>query len=449
MKINEGIFKAYDIRGIYGEDFGEEMAERLGQAMVKFANAKTMVVGRDMRASSPKLAKAVIRGVLSMGADVIDIGECSTPIFSFALAEYDLHDAGIMITASHNPAKYNGFKLSLGNAMPIGKTSGMDEIKKLVLEGKFDQKPEGNIVDSPITDEYIQKIFSFIDTEKIKHMKIIIDAGNGMGGPILEKIFKKLPQIELVPMYFKPDGTFPHHEANPLKEENLIDLKEKMKEVEPDLGVAYDGDCDRVGFVDEKGETIPGDFITALLAKEILKKYPGGIVHYDLRSSWAVRDVINENGGKPEMCMVGHALIKNLMRKTGAVFSGELSSHFYFKDFFGVESGDLTLLFILTLISEEGKSMSELVAPLKKYYHSGEINFEVEDKEGMMKKLEEMYSVGAKDVSHLDGIRIEFDDWWFNVRASNTEPLLRLNLEAKTPELMEEKRDEISKILAS
>jgi len=448
MKINEGIFKAYDIRGVYGDDFDEEMARKLAQAMVEFTGAKTMVVGRDMRSSSPKLSEAVIAGVLSSGADVIDIGECSTPVFNYAVAEYDLHDAGIMVTASHNPAKYNGFKLSYGDAMPIGKASGMDEIKKLVLKGEFEEKPAGNIVESPITDAYIEKIFSLIDPKKIEPMKIIIDAGNGMGGPILEKIFKKLPQIELTPMYFNPDGTFPHHEANPLKEENLIDLKEKMKELAPDLGAAFDGDCDRVGFVDEKGETVSGDFVTGLLAEEMLKRYPGGVVHYDLRSSWAVRDVIIENGGKPEMCMVGHALIKNLMRKTGAIFAGELSSHFYFKDFYGVESGDLTLLRMLELLSEEDKTMSELVAPLRTYFHSGEINFEVEDKDGMMKKLEEKYKDGAKDVSHLDGIRIEFNDWWFNVRASNTEPLLRLNLEAKTKELMEEKRDEISKIIS-
>jgi phosphomannomutase len=408
-----------------------------------------VVVGRDMRASSPGLTKAVIEGVISMGADVIDIGECSTPIFNFAVAEYDLHDCGIMVTASHNPAKYNGFKLSYGDAMPIGKASGMDEIKKLVLGGEFENKPEGNVVESPITDEYLEKIFSFVDVGNIKPMKIIIDAGNGMAGPILEKIFKRLPQIEMRPMYFEPDGTFPNHEANPIKEENLADLKNKIKELNPDLGVAFDGDCDRIGFVDEQGKTIPGDFMTALLAKEILKKYPGGIIHYDLRSSWAVRDTIVENNGVPQMCMVGHALIKKLMRETGAVFAGELSSHFYYKDFYTVESGDLTMLLILQLLSEEGKKMSELISPLKKYFHSGEINFEVEDKEGMMKKIKEKYSEGAKDVSELDGIRIEHDDWWFNVRASNTEPLLRLNLEAKTKELMEEKRDEISKIINS
>ncbi len=447
--VNEAIFKAYDIRGVFKEDFDEVTAKRVGQAMVLFTNAKTVVVGRDMRASSPGLAKAVIEGVTSMGADVIDIGECSTPVFNYAVAEYDLHDCGIMVTASHNPAKYNGFKLSYGDALPIGKGSGMDEIKKLVLEGEFKEQKVGNVVESPITDEYIEKIFSFVDVKKIKPMKIIIDAGNGMAGPILEKIFKRLPQIEMISMYFKPDGTFPHHEANPIKEENLADLKKKMKEVMPDLGVAYDGDCDRIGFVDEQGETIPGDFMTALLAKEILKNNKGAKVHYDLRSSWSVRDTILEAGGKPEMCMVGHALIKKLMRETGAVFSGELSSHFYYKDFYTVESGDLTLLFILQLLSEEGKKMSELVEPLKRYFHSGEINFEVEDKEGMMKKLEDMYSQDAKDVSHLDGIRLEFEDWWFNVRPSNTEPLLRLNLEAKTKEIMEEKRDEISKIISS
>lgn len=448
-KLNEGIFKAYDIRGVYGEDFDEETARKIGQAMVSHTKSKTAIVGRDMRSSSPKLTEAVIDGILSMGADVINIGECSTPIFNYAVAEYDLHDCGIMITASHNPAKYNGFKLSYGDALPIGKGSGMDEIKKLVVEGSFEEKPRGKVVDSPMLDEYIDKIFSFVDAGKIKPMKIVIDAGNGMGGPIVEKVLKRLPQIEAIKMYFEPDGAFPNHEANPIKEENLADLKEKMNSEKPALGVAFDGDCDRIGFVAENMETVPGDFMTALLAKEILKNHPGEIVHYDLRSSWSVRDTILENGGIPEMCMVGHALIKKLMRETGAVFSGELSSHFYYREFYTVESGDLTLLYILKLLSEEGKAMSELVAPLKKYFHSGEINFEVEDKEEVMKKLEEKYSRGAKDVSHLDGIRIEFEDWWFNVRASNTEPLLRLNLEAKTKEMMEEKRDEISAIINS
>lgn len=446
--INEAIFKAYDIRGIFNEDFDIDTAKKVGQAMVRFTNAKTVVVGRDMRSSSPDLLKSVVEGVTKMGADVIDIGECSTPIFNYAVAEYGLHDCGIMITASHNPAEYNGFKLSLGDAMPIGKDSGMDEIKKLVLENNFTDQPLGSIAALPVIDEYIEKVFSFIEVDKIKPMKVVIDAGNGMGGPIIKKVLKRVPQIELMPMYFEPDGTFPNHEANPIKEENLVDLKNKIEEAGPDLGIAFDGDCDRVGFVDEKGGTVPGDFMTALLAKEILKKYKGALVHYDLRSSWAVRDMIEDQGGKAEMCMVGHALIKKLMRETGAVFAGELSSHFYYKDFYTVESGDLTMLILLQLLSEEGKSMSELVAPLKKYFHSGEINFEVEDKESMMKELEKKYSEGAKDISYLDGIRIEHDDWWFNVRASNTEPLLRLNLEAKTKEIMEEKRDEISKMIS-
>lgn len=447
--IDKSIFKAYDIRGTYPDQVDTVVAERIGQALVKYTNAKTVVVGRDMRQSSPELTAAVIKGVVSMGADVVDIGLCSTPVFNFAVAEYDLHDSGIMITASHNPAKYNGFKLSYGDALPIGKDTGMDKIMELAVSGEFEEHPHGNVVESPITDEYVKTILTFVDTKKIKPMKIVIDAGNGMGGPILEKIFKYLPQVEMTSMYFEPDGTFPHHEANPIKEENLADLKEKMKEVKPDIGAAYDGDCDRIGFVDETGQTIPGDFMTALLAKEILKKYKGAEVLYDLRSSWSVRDTILENGGKPRMCMVGHALIKKMMHETGAVFAGELSSHFYYKDFYNVESGDLTLLIILALLSEEGKKMSRLIKPMIKYFHSGEINFAVKDKQGMMRKLEEKYSPGAKDVSHLDGIRIEYDNWWFNVRPSNTEPLLRLNLEAKTKEVMEQKRKEISKILNS
>lgn len=447
MAINQSIFKAYDIRGIYPDDINEEIAKKIGQAFVQFTKAKRVVVGRDARESSPELTEAVIQGVISMGADVVDIGLCSTPIFNFAVAENIEHDGGIMVTASHNPAKYNGFKMDLNSGLPIGKETGMEEIKKLAMEGNVKTSDKvGEVKQRDYLPEYLAKIYTLVDRGEINNLKVAVDIGNGMGGLSIPKIFEGL-NCELIPLFFEIDCSFPNHEANPLKEENLIDLKKKVLDSEADLGVAIDGDADRIGFVDEKGETIPGDLMTALLAQELLKKNPGGKVLYDLRSSNIVPEIIKESGGIPEMCEVGHALIKKKMKETGALFAGELSSHFYYSHFYDVESSDLTLLLVLSLLSHAGKKMSEIVRPLRKYFQSGEINSEVEDKEEMIRKLEEIYGKEAKNISRLDGIRIDFDDWWFNVRPSNTEPVLRLNLEAKTKEIMEKRRDEILGII--
>jgi len=444
--INPSIFKAYDIRGIYPDDLNEEIAYRVGRALVIFTGAKTVVVGRDMRLSSVPLVREVIQGITDQGADVVDIGVVSTPMFNFTVAEYDDYEAGVMITASHNPKEYNGFKLCYGDALPIGEKTGMAEIKKIVTKGDFKKARKGTVMKKEILKDYVKKVLELIDLEEIKPIKVVIDAGNSVGAIPLPEIFKNLP-CKLIPLYFELDGTFPHHEANPLKEETLKDLKKKVFEERADLGVAFDGDADRVGFIDEKGAVVRGDLITALVARELLKENQGELILYDVRSSQVIREEVEAAGGRAKMCRVGHALIKKQMRDEKALFAGEFSSHFYYRKFYNVESGDLTMLKILEIISQARKPFSEIVAPLLRYFHSGEINFEVKDKERKMKEIEEKYSGMAKEISHLDGIRLDFDDWWFNVRPSNTEPLLRLNLEAKTRELMEKKRGELIKLI--
>ncbi len=448
MAINSGIFKAYDIRGVYHKDFELSDVKKIAQAFVKFTGAKKVVVGRDMRTSGDELTTVIIDGLLSQGAEVISIGLCTTPSFNFAVADNEEYDGGIMVTASHNPSAYNGFKLTLADGLPLAKNTGMDDIKRMVFEDEFeDNRKDGHVEQKDFTENYFKKVFSLVDISKIKPMRIVVDTGNGMGGMIVPKLFKRLKKLEYIHLYKELDGTFPNHEPNPLKEENLEDLKKSVLEHEADFGIAYDGDADRIGFVDEKAQTVPGDIMTGLLAQELLKNNPGEIVLYDLRSTNATREAIEEAGGKAKMCMVGHALIKKMMREEKALFAGELSSHFYYRDFYNVESNELTALLVMKLISESGKSFSELANPLKKYYHSGEINSEVRDKEAKMREIEEKYKDQAKNVYHLDGIRMDFKDWWFNVRPSNTEPKLRLNLEAKTKNLMEEKRDELLNII--
>lgn len=444
--INSSIFKAYDIRGIYPEDLNEETAYLVGRALVLFIGAKTVVVGRDMRSSSESLSREVIRGVTDQGANAVDIGLVSTPMLNFSVAEYDEHEAGIMITASHNPKEYNGLKLCYGNALPIGEKTGMSDLKKMVIEGNFTAATVGKIKKKNILDAYVKKVLSLADTKKIKPLKVVVDTANAVGAVPLPEIFKKIP-CEIIPLYFELDGSFPNHEANPLKEETLVDLKKKVLEEGADIGVAIDGDADRIGFVDEKGETVRADLIEALIAVELLKKNPGELILYDVRSSQVIKEEVLKAGGRAEMCRVGHALIKKQMLDSGALLGGEFSSHFYYRDFYRVESGDLTMLKLLEIISQSGKNFSEIVAPLLRYYHSGEINFEVHNKEEKMRELEEKYSKTAKEISHLDGIRLDFTDWWFNVRPSNTEPLLRLNLEAKTKEIMNSKRRELEEII--
>jgi phosphomannomutase len=438
------IFKAYDVRGVYPSELDERVAYKIGRAFVTFLKVSKVVVSQDMRKSSVSLKRELIRGITDQGADVIDIeGLCSTPRSYFAC--WNLKSPGsIMVTASHNPGKYNGFKFTREKAIPISGDTGIKDIEDLVLKNKFnDANRKGKIFKKDISKEYKKHILKFIEVKKIKRLKVVIDAGNGMGGKDIELVLDSLP-LESIKMYFEPDGSFPNHEANPLKEENLVAIKKKIKEEGADFGIALDGDADRVFFIDENSEVIPADFITCLIAKGILKKKKGKVL-YDLRSSWMVKEIIEKNGGRAGMSRVGHAFIKQQMRKENAIFAGELSGHFYFRDNFFTDSGVIAALKMIQIISESGKTLSELVRPLKKYFASGEINSKVEDKEVKMKELAKKYSHGK--VSWLDGVRIDFKDWWFNVRPSNTEPLLRLNLEAKNKNLMEKKRAEVLGII--
>ncbi len=437
-----GIFKAYDIRGLYGDQINEQTARDIGAALVQLLKAKSVVVGRDMRGSAPSISEALIEGITGEGCDVLDIGMCSTPMNYFSIGRFEM-DAGVMVTASHNPAEYIGFKISREKAIPLSYETGIGEIEKLVVAGvDHSDGPKGKVTEREVIDDYKAHVLAF--AENIRPLKMVVDTGNGVVGPFFKRIFAEAP-IEYTPLYFEPDGTFPNHEANPLKLENMADLQAKVRETGADIGVAFDGDGDRSAYVDEKGTIITSDMITALIAREILGKEKGAGILYDLRSSWVVKEEIEKGGGVPYEDRVGHAYMKATMRKNGCAFGGELSGHYYFRDNYYADSGIIALIKLLNVMSAEKKPLSEIVAPLKRYFATGEINFEVEDKDGKMKELAEVFSDG--EISHLDGISVKYPDWWFNVRKSNTEPVLRLNLEAKTKELMEEKKAAVIKAI--
>jgi len=433
------IFKAYDIRGIYPSELDEETAYKIGRAFVSFLDCKTVVIGRDMRLSSPSLFEALAKGITEQGADVIDIGLSITPMLYFAVKEFK-YDAGIIITASHNPKEYNGLKLVTKAAFPVY-GDDIQKIKKLLNKFK-ESKKKCRIIKKDVLHDYINSNFKSVDVKKLKSMRIVVDAGNGMGGLVFPKFFDKI-DVGVVPMFWELDGEFPNHVPDPLKPENLEDIRKKIKDEKADLGIAVDGDCDRIIFIDEKADIIPADLITALVSEELLKKNPGSAILYDLRSSMIVEELIEKNKGKAVMCRVGHSFIKKQMRDEKAIFAGELSGHYYFKDIGYFEGPLLVVLYVLKILTEKNKKISELIVPLKKYHATGEINFEVKNKQKKMNELVEKYKKNAKEVSYLDGIKLEFADWWFNVRPSNTEPLLRLNLEAKTKELMEKKKKEL------
>lgn len=450
MKWNPSIFKAYDIRGRSPGDFDADFAGKLGCAVAQFTNAKIVVIGRDMRTTTPELADSLISSIRSMGVNVIDVGLATTPMFYLAVAQTKGADAGIMITASHNPVVYNGFKMVRGDAMPIG-GSEIQELRKLVeknesLQQKVEIK-EGTLETRNVHAAYLEKLWSLLSPERIKNLSIVVDGGNGMAGVILPELFAKL-SVKVEKLFWEPDGTFPNHPANPLEVETLKTLQKRVVETGAALGVAYDGDADRLGVVDEKGNVVPAHFIAALLTPDIARCEPGAPMLYDLRMSNVYRDAIIASGARAIMTRVGHAFIKKDLRAHGALFAAELSGHYYFKDFFGVECTDLVLLMLLQKLSETGKPFSELIASLSDYFHSGEINFTVPDAPSVLAKLRERYrSLGL--VTDIDGLRVDFGDWWFSVRASNTEPLVRLNVEAKTCALMEERRNEITDIITN
>ncbi len=434
-----GIFKAYDIRGIYPNEINAEIAESIGRAYIEFTGAQKVVVGRDMRPHSEPLFLGLAKGMMAQGADVIDLGLSSTPQSYFANGTLKA-DGSVMITASHNPGEWNGFKLCIANAVPISGATGIMDIQKIVEEKSWKKcdKP-GTMSSYDIKPEYAAFLRS--NAKMDRKLKVVVDYANSMG---LYEIAGITDLFDIVPMYDELDGTFPNHEANPLHLSTLDAIRAKVKEVGADFGAAFDGDADRCGFIDNEGEIIPMDLFTALIAQDILSNGPATIL-YDLRSSRAVKECIEENGGKAIQSRVGHAFIKAQMRENDAVFAGELSGHYYFKQNFTAESQGLAMIMLSNLICKKNQKVAELVKPLRKYFASGEINSRVADVKPILAALKEKYSDG--NMYELDGISSEYTNWWFNVRSSNTEPLLRLIVEADTRELMEEKRDELLKII--
>ncbi len=436
-----GIFKAYDIRGIYGTELTDEVAYKIGRAFVTFTGSKKVVVARDIRPHSEPLFAALARGLTEQGADVVDIGYGSTPMSYFANGTLGA-DGSVMITASHNPAEWNGFKLCRAQAVPISGATGIQDIEKIVNEGLFAPKAAkpGSVSKYDILPEYARHVAAFAHLKRPVH--VAIDFANGMGIWEVETLKGLLTWDGL---FEEPDGRFPNHEANPLHHATLKDLQAQVRKGGYAFGVAYDGDADRAGFVDEKGEIIPMDLITALVAQDVLATRKGAIF-YDLRSSWVVKEVIEAAGGKPMMSRVGHAFIKQQMREHDALFAGELSGHYYFKDNFTAESSAMAILSLANIVSKADKPLSALIAPLRKYFASGEINTHVSrDPKAILADIRAAYQDGR--LFELDGVSVEYADWWFNVRCSNTEPLVRLNLEAKTQAQMEAKRDELLAII--
>jgi phosphomannomutase len=443
------VFKAYDVRGIYPGDLDEEGAYAIGRAYVEQFEPRRIAVGRDMRLSSPQMAAAVIRGAADAGAEVLDLGLVGTEMVYFAVGELEL-EGGIEVTASHNPREYTGMKIVRRGALPVGGESGLLDVRDRAVKitGAGGSEGAGEVKPYDIWPAYVDRVLSFVDAPALRPLKVVIDAANGMAGAMLPPVLDRLP-VEVVRCYFEPDGSFPNHEPNPLLPENREFIVRKTLEEGADLGVAFDGDADRCFFVDDTGEFVPGDFATALLAESILAKEPGAKIIYDVRASWAVPHTIQRAGGVPLMNRVGHAYIKHRMRKEDASFGGEVSGHYYFRDFSQADTGVVPFLLMLELVSKSGKKLSELLKPYREqYFITGEINTPVPDVALKLQELKERYAAEGK-VTHLDGVSVDADDWHFNVRPSNTEPLLRLNLEALSRDQMEAKRDEVLDLIRS
>jgi phosphomannomutase len=442
------VFKAYDVRGIYPSELDEEGAHAIGRAFVEQFEPRRIAVGRDMRISSPAMAAAVIAGASEAAAEVLDLGMIGTEMLYFGVGELGL-DGGVAVTASHNPKDYTGMKIVRRGALPVGGESGLLEIRDraLSLSDPSEGLSPGHVHSYDIWPQYVERVLSFVDTEAIEPLRIVIDAANGMAGAMLPPVLERLPRVDTVRCFFEPDGTFPNHEPNPLLPENREFIVSKTLEEKADFGVAFDGDGDRCFFVDDSGEFVAGDFATALFAEGVLEKEPGAKIIYDVRASWAVPETIERAGGIPLVNRVGHAFIKHRMREEDAAFGGEVSGHYYFRDFSQADSGVIPFLLMLERVSKKGQKLSEILRPFRKrYFLTGEINTPVADVALKLQELKECFGKEGK-VSHLDGISIEADDWHMNVRPSNTEPLLRLNLEARSRELMERKRDEVLAVI--
>jgi phosphomannomutase len=441
-QIDPSIFKAYDVRGVYGQDLTDEIAYRIGRAAAQYLNVNEIAVGRDMRVSSPQIAEALIRGITDQGVNVVDLGMITTDGLYFAVGKFN-YPAGAMVTASHNPGKYNGIKFCRDQARPISLDTGLADMRDIAVSGSFaEPQNKGTVTKRDVIDAYVDHALSFIDVSKLKPLKVAIDAGNGMAGLVMPRVFEKLP-CQLVPQYFELDGTFPHHPASPIEPENMVDLQKLVREVGADVGAAFDGDADRMFPVDEHGNLVDGSMVTEMVTNSMLKKHPGSTILYNLIVSKSVPEMIEELGGKGLRTRVGHSFIKADMRRVNGIFGGEHSGHFYFRDNWFADSGLIALLIMLELISVEDKPLSEIIKPLDKWVRSGEINSTISDTKAKLQALKEHYGKEAQNIDELDGVTFDFGNWWFNVRPSNTEPLLRLNLEAKTPELMAQKRDEV------
>ena len=449
MNISPSIFKAYDVRALYPSELNEDIARLIGRAFVAYLQPQRIAVTRDMRVSSPSLTEAFISGALEQGADVHDFGLAGTDMMYFAVASRGL-DGGAQITASHNPGEYNGVKMVRKEAFPLSGDAGIGDIRDMVVNNRIPAPTRlpGTRVAASMLDEYVTTIMASIDASAVKPFKVVLDAGSGMAGLVAPKLFDRLP-CRTTKLCFEIDGTFPNHEANPLIEENRRDIVERVVAEKADIGIAWDGDADRCFFIDGSGEFIAGDFITALLAEAFLMKSPGEKVIYDVRASYAVKDIVAKYGGTALMNRVGHAFIKRRMREENAVFGGEVTGHYYFRDFFYADNGFIPALLILELMSRKNMTLRDLLAPLReKYFISGEINTRVDSMATTEARLRDLAATYADGHTYtMDGFSVEFPDWHFNVRASNTEPLLRLNLEALTPELMAEKRDEVLRLI--
>lgn len=443
--LNE-IFKAYDVRGIYGETITEDIVKKIGKAFVTFLKCKDLVIGYDMRVSSPSLSKAFIEGANELGADVVEIGNVSTDALYFASGFLNL--PGVMLTASHNPKEYNGMKFCMKKAVPINYDTGLKKIKEIIASGKFEmvEDEEGSVEQKDILEDFAKHVRKFIDTSSLSKLKIGADAGNGMGGKIVPAVYDSLP-IEIIPLFFELDGTFPNHPADPSKFDNLKKLQKTVLSERCDFGMAFDGDADRIFFIDEKGEVCNSSLISSLIIKNLLGKNPGSNVIHNLVCSKIVPDTIEKFGGKVIKERVGHSYIKDTMRRTNSIFACEHSAHYYYKSNFNADSGIITSMLIVEIVSKENKKLSELLEEFKVYHTIEETNSKVEDKMAKMDEIVEKYKDTAKEISRMDGVSCEFGNWRFNVRPSNTEPLLRLNLEADSEQLMNEKKEELLGIM--
>jgi phosphomannomutase len=445
VALDPGAFKAYDVRGLYPGELDEEGGYAVGRAYVEQFEPRRIAVGRDMRLSSPSMAEAVVRGAMDGGADVVDVGMIGTEMLYHAVGALSL-DGGIAVTASHNPRDYTGMKIVRRGALPVGGDSGLLEIRARAEAGFGPSSRTGASEAIDIYPDWVEKVLSFVDPTAIRPLRVVVDAANGMAGAMLPPVLERLA-VDAVRCYFEPDGSFPNHEPNPLLPENREFIVAKVLEERADLGIAFDGDADRCFFVDDTGEFVPGDFLTALLAEALLEKEPGATIIYDVRASWAVPDTVAAAGGRALVNRVGHAFIKHRMRQEDAAFAGEVSGHYYFRDYHQADSGVVPMLLVLELVSKRGRKLSELLAPYReRYFLTGELNTPVADVAVKLQELKERFGAEG-ELSHLDGISVTAAEWHMNVRPSNTEPLLRLNLEARSRELMERKRDEVLAVI--